>query len=183
MSSRIKLHSLHFLFHILSFMADKTGGCSLFVKPKLLIGSIIIAASAYGQNATIKKDNTNSNQVINIEKDSAETEVEDMVFCYVTEKMPVFPGGDAALFKFLSENIQYPSSAIKNKIQGKVIVQFTVDNEGQIRNITVVKPLSTDCDNEAIRIVKKFPKWIPGQQRGKNVAVKYTLPISFKLTH
>lgn len=182
MSSKIKRHSLQFLFQIFSFLADKTGGCSLFVKPKLLIGSVIIAASAYGQNATIKKDSTNSKPVITVEKDSIESEVEEVVFCYVTEKMPIFPGGDAELFKFISTNIQYPNSAIKNKLQGKVIVQFTINANGKIENTKVVRSLSTDCDNEAIRLVNKFPQWTPGQQRGKNVAVKYTLPINFKLT-
>lgn len=97
------------------------------------------------------------------------------------EKMPQFPGGDQALFKFLSENIKYPVNAQKNGVQGRVIVQFIVRKDGTISDVAVIRSVDSDLDAEAIRVVNAMPAWIPGQQKGQAVNVKYTLPISFKL--
>ena len=107
---------------------------------------------------------------------------EDNVVFQVVETMPVFVGGDQALMNFLSSNIIYPEAAKKNNIQGRVIVQFEVDIDGSIKNVEVVRSVSPELDAEAIRVIKKMPKWIPGKQRGKPVKVKYTLPVNFKLS-
>jgi len=108
-------------------------------------------------------------------------EEEDNVVFQVVEKMPSFPGGDAALFKFLNENVKYPVIAQENGVQGRVICQFVVNRDGSIVDVEVVRSVDASLDKEAIRVIKSMPKWSPGQQRGKPVRVKYTLPVNFKL--
>lgn len=98
------------------------------------------------------------------------------------ERMPAFPGGQQALFKFLSENVKYPPEAKKSGIQGRVVLQFTVDKEGAITDIEVVRSGGhPSLDNEAVRVIKMMPKWEPGTQRGKPVRVRYTMPVNFRL--
>ena len=96
-----------------------------------------------------------------------------------TEKKPV-PSVDVP--KYLGANIHYPAEARRNNIQGRVEVKFIVDKHGRVRDVTVAKGIGGGCDEEAIRVVKKMPRWKPGEQFGKKVAVYYTLPINFKLT-
>ena len=110
-----------------------------------------------------------------------EEEEEEVVFV-VVEKMPEFPGGQQALFKYLSENVKYPVIAQENGIQGRVICQFVVNRDGSIVDVEVVRSGGDpSLDKEAIRVIKSMPKWKPGQQRGKPVRVKYTVPVNFKL--
>ena len=97
------------------------------------------------------------------------------------EQMPQFPGGDAELMKFLRDNIVYPAMAQENNVQGKVIVHFVVTKTGDIGEVKVVKSVDRDLDNEAVRLVKKLPKFIPGRMNGQAVNVWYTLPVQFKL--
>lgn len=97
------------------------------------------------------------------------------------EQMPQFPGGDAELMKWLSKNIQYPAIAQENNVQGRVIVQFVVTKTGSIGEVKIVKSVDRDLDNEAKRLVKKLPKFIPGKMNGQPVNVWYTLPVNFKL--
>ena len=108
-------------------------------------------------------------------------EEEDNVIFQVVEKMPSFPGGDSQLFKFLNDNVKYPVIAQENGIQGRVICQFVVNRDGSIVDVEVVRSVDASLDKEAIRVIKSMPKWSPGQQRGKPVRVKYTLPVNFKL--
>lgn len=99
----------------------------------------------------------------------------------VIEQMPVFPGGEEALMKFISKNIKYPVKAQQNRIQGRVIVRFVVSKTGQVDRVEVIRTLDPDCDQEAIRVIKLLPNFIPGKQNRKDVSVWYTLPITFKL--
>ncbi len=108
-------------------------------------------------------------------------EEEDNVIFQVVEKMPSFPGGDSQLFKFLNENVKYPVIAQENGVQGRVICQFVVNRDGSIVDVEVVRSVDASLDKEAIRVIKSMPKWSPGQQRGKPVRVKYTLPVNFRL--
>lgn len=108
-------------------------------------------------------------------------EEEDNVVFQVVETMPSFPGGDAALFKFLNDNIKYPVIAQENGIQGRVICQFVVNRDGSIVDVEVVRSVDPSLDKEAIRVIKAMPNWAPGKQRGKAVRVKYTLPVNFRL--
>ena len=94
--------------------------------------------------------------------------------------MPLFPGGDAALMKYIESHINYPLMAAKNKVQGRVIVQFVVEKDGSIGEVKVVRSVDKDLDKEAIRLVKSLPKFTPGRQNGQVVRVWYTLPVPFK---
>lgn len=104
----------------------------------------------------------------------------EQVFTAV-EQMPMFPGGDAALMKFLSSNINYPQVAMENGVQGRVIVQFVVTKNGSVGEVKVIRSVDRDLDKEAIRLCKSLPKFIPGKMNGQEVNVWYTLPITFKL--
>ncbi len=115
-----------------------------------------------------------------VEEKKPEPEKKEEIFKAV-EQMPQFPGGDAALAKYLSSHIQYPSMAQENNIQGRVIVQFVVQKDGSIGQVKVVRSVDRDLDKEAIRVCKGLPKFVPGKNNGQPVAVWYTLPISFKL--
>ena len=95
--------------------------------------------------------------------------------------MPRFPGGEAEMMKYLSQNIQYPPSAAKNNVEGRVILQFVVEKDGQIGEVKIVRSVDPELDAEAVRVIKTMPNFIPGRQDGKPVAVWYTIPISFKL--
>ena len=97
------------------------------------------------------------------------------------EQMPQFPGGEAALMKYLKSHINYPPKAAKNNIEGNVIVQFVVKKDGSIGEVKVVHSLEKDLDKEAVRVVKSLPKFTPGRHDGQAVSVWYTLPVSFKL--
>jgi len=108
-------------------------------------------------------------------------EEDDQVVFQVVESMPTFPGGDAALFKYLSDNVKYPVIAQENGIQGRVICQFVVNKDGSIVDVQVVRSIDPSLDKEAVRVIQSMPKWTPGKQRGKAVRVKYTLPVNFKL--
>jgi len=101
------------------------------------------------------------------------------VFSHV-EVMPQYPGGDAALLKFLQDNVVYPKIAQDKGIEGRVNVRFVVKPDGSIDDVEVVKGLDPSCDKEAIRVVKKMPNWIPGKQNGNPVYVFYSLPVVFK---
>ena len=110
-----------------------------------------------------------------------EEEEEEVVFV-VVETMPEFPGGQQALFKYLSENVKYPVIAQENGIQGRVICQFVVNKDGSIVEVEVVRSGGdASLDKEAVRVIKSMPKWKPGKQRGKAVRVKYTVPVNFRL--
>lgn len=109
-------------------------------------------------------------------------EEEDNTVFMVVEQMPEFPGGATELFKYLSQNIRYPVIAQENGIQGRVICQFTVNRDGSVVDVRVVRSSGdASLDKEAIRVINTMPKWTPGKQRGKAVRVNYTLPVTFRL--
>jgi periplasmic protein TonB len=97
------------------------------------------------------------------------------------EEMPEFPGGEAALRNHIAKSIKYPQSAQENGIQGRVYVQFIVSADGSVRNATIARGVDPVLDQEALRVVRNLPIWIPGKQRGKTVDVSYTVPINFML--
>lgn len=99
----------------------------------------------------------------------------------VVEKMPEYPGGMSAMMAFINKNIKYPAEAQKTKAQGRVVIQFIVDTEGNIIEPKVIQSVDPLLDAEAIRLTAIMPKWKPGMQRGQAVNVKYTVPIVFRL--
>jgi TonB family protein len=105
---------------------------------------------------------------------------DNAVFTQV-EHVPTFPGGEKAFAKFLGETIKYPAEAVKNKVQGRSIIMFIVEEDGSLSNFKVVRPLGSGTDEEAIRVLKASPKWIPGVQNKRRVRVQYSVPINFSL--
>ena len=99
----------------------------------------------------------------------------------VVEQPPTFPGGEAELMKWLGNNLNYPIRAQENGISGRVIVGFVVEKDGSISNVQVVKGVDKDLDNEAVRVVKKMPKWQPGKNNGHSVRAFFNLPVKFEL--
>lgn len=99
----------------------------------------------------------------------------------IVEQMPEYPGGQAALFEYLSKNIKYPADAEKKKVEGKVFVTFVVDTDGKITDVSLLKKVFPSLDAEAVRVISAMPNWIPGKQKGQVVRVKYTVPIMFRL--
>lgn len=100
----------------------------------------------------------------------------------VVEEMPVFPGGQTALMEFIAKNLRYPVKAQEGGIQGRVVARFIVEKDGSVSNLAVARSVSSELDAEAIRVLSTMPKWTPGKQRGKEVRVKYTVPIVFRLS-
>ena len=107
--------------------------------------------------------------------------VEETKVFDVVEQMPSFPGGNAALMSYLSQNTKYPVVAQENGVQGRVVVSFVVERDGSITDVRVVRSVDPSLDKEATRVVKSMPNWIPGKQNGSTVRVKYNVPVSFKL--
>ena len=109
-----------------------------------------------------------------------EEEATEEIFV-VVEQQPEFPGGMSALMKFLGDNIKYPVIAQENGIQGRVITNFVVERDGSITDVQVVRGQDPSLDKEAVRVIQTMPRWKPGQQRGKAVRVRFTLPVVFRL--
>lgn len=129
----------------------------------------------------ISSEDNDADTVVIAPPVQAEEEEEEVVFVIV-ETMPEFPGGQQALFKYLSENVKYPAIAQENGIQGRVICQFVVNKDGAIVDVEIVRSGGDpSLDKEALRVIKSMPKWKPGKQRGKAVRVKYTVPVNFRL--
>ncbi len=111
---------------------------------------------------------------------SSPAEEESVVFD-VVETMPEFPGGQDGMMRFLSTTIKYPTNAQNENIEGRVIAQMVIDTDGTPTDISIVRSVHPDLDREAIRVLSSMPRWTPGKQRGKEVRVRYTVPIRFKL--
>ena len=108
--------------------------------------------------------------------------VEDEVIFIPVDPMPEFPGGQKALFDYLRFNTHYPKQAYRKGIQGRVVCQFVVKNNGKISNVKVVRSAGNkSLDREAVRVIRSMPKWKPAMYQGKPVSVKYTVPVTFRL--
>ena len=124
----------------------------------------------------VEDTDTDENEFIEQE----EEEDSDEVFM-VVEQMPVFPGGDLGLMKFIQKNTKYPPIAKENDITGKVYVSYVVNKKGKVTNVKVARSVDRYLDAEAVRVVKLLPYSSAGKQRGKPVNVQYTIPINFTL--
>mgnify|MGYP002740932383 CR=1 FL=1 len=140
--------------------------CLLFVVSALILLIIVIApASANAQDKRGKTTQTRKN-----------TTTDDKIY-EVCEQMPIFEGGDAALLKYLRENLKYPDNTKDRGVQGRVVIGFIVEKDGSLTDVKVLRPVDIDLDAEVLRLVKGMPKWIPGRHNGQRVRVKYLLPI------
>lgn len=111
-----------------------------------------------------------------------EVEVEEEIPFAIVEDKPMFQGQDANAFtKWVYDHIEYPEIAKENGIQGRVTIQFTIDKDGSVKDVKVLRGVDSSLDKEAVRVIQKSPKWSPGKQRNKPVKVKYTFPIIFQL--
>lgn len=99
----------------------------------------------------------------------------------VVEQMPEYVGGEQAMYKFISEHINYPAQAKEEGIEGRVFISFIVETDGKISTVEILKGIGGGCDEEAMRVIEEMPNWNPGKQRGKNVRVQYRVPIKFTL--
>ena len=133
---------------------------------------------------SMEDDNDTQVQVVDLSSESGpsdEEEAEGNQIFTVVEQQPEFPGGEAALMNYIKKNLKYPAFAAENGIQGRVTLSFTVEKDGSIANIEVMRSPAEELSKEAIRVVQSMPKWKPGKQRGKPVRVKYMLPVTFRL--
>ncbi len=127
--------------------------------------------------------NTQEDEMVPITRGDVKVYGPDEVIPFqVVEVKPTFQGGDENVFtKWVFEQLKYPADAVKGKVQGRVILQFTIDEEGNVGNVKVVRGAAPSLDQEALRVVAMSPKWTPGSQRGKNVKVRYIFPVIFQL--
>lgn len=116
-----------------------------------------------------------------LQEEAPKPEPEKVYNMAMVEQKPEFPGGDAAMYKWLSDHIVYPAVAVEEGVQGRVTVSFDVAKDGSIENVKVIRGRHQALDKEAIRLVKAMPKWQPGRNNGQPVKVTYTLPVTFKL--
>ena len=135
-------------------------------KSALLVGFTAMCFSAMASDYGVQHQERDSNQVF-----------------IDYEQMPQFPGGETALMKYLQENIVYPPEAVKDSVQGKVVVKFIIDHSGNVSEVEVVRSVNELLDKEAVRVVKTLPRFAPGRLNGKVISVWYTLPVTFKLAN
>ena len=133
-------------------------------------------------NSMFQTQAATGNEMNDVQQPPATTQdkPERQIFNHV-EIMPQFPGGEVALMKWLQENIAYPKEAAEKGIQGRVVIRFVVTPDGSIEDLEILRPLDPLCDEEAVRVAKIMPKWIPGKQNGNPVYVYYSLPVVFRL--
>ena len=155
-------------------ITDKKGAFSLEVP-----ANAILRCSYQGRESqeVLAADMTNNTH---LSVSSKSREMNEQVFT-VVEKMPSFPGGDAELLKYIATNIKYPKESQDNGEQGRVICSFIVGRDGSVNNPEVLRGVTPLLNEEAVRVINTMPRWNPGMQRGKAVAVKYTVPITFRL--
>ena len=124
---------------------------------------------------------TQETMIAIVEMSGEEEEEEEEVPFALAEVRPEFPGGEAALQKYIASHVQYPEIARENGLQGKVYVQFVINKRGEVENAIIARGIDAVLDKEALRVIQNLPNWKPGVQRGKPVRVSYTVPINFKL--
>jgi len=143
---------------------------------------LIIESKTEGKtNLIVQNDANQENDSVKVIKEEDLKLANVEIASTSVEQMPVFPGGIQALLKYIQDNLKYPALAAEKGIQGRSVVRFIVSKTGSVTDVEVVRGFDPVCDAEAIRVVKMMPKWIPGREKGKDVAVYYTIPILYKL--
>lgn len=130
--------------------------------------------------STVTEVDPNASYDFSAQETQVVEEKKPEIFMYV-EQMPEFPGGQTELIKYLQKNLRYPAAARENGIEGKVVLQFVVDESGKISDLQVVRDIGGGCAEEAERVVRNMPPWKPGKQNGNAVKVYFKLPVTFKL--
>ena len=150
------------------------GKAALVAGVSLALSSLSAMATSVSPSEVMMPNNGCQSQV-------CDTTQREEVFGMIHEQMPYFRGGTSALMKYLSDNVVYPPEAIKDSIQGTVIIQLLIERNGEVREVKVVRSVHELLDNEAVRVCKALPKFFPGSRGGKPAAMWLTLPITFKL--
>lgn len=139
--------------------------CLLLAISALVLLVVVFApAGANAQNKKVEKAQTHK-----------DTTTDDKVY-EVCEQMPTYEGGDAALLKYLGENLKLPEEDQERGMQGRMVVGFIVEKDGSLTNVKVLRAVDIALDSEVLRVVKGMPKWIPGRHNGQRVRVRYLLP-------
>ena len=144
----------------------------------LCLGSL--NSLGYSQDTVQKLDSTVTVTTDHetVAKKDTNTVINEKIFGMINEQMPYFSGGQKALMDYIKDNLQYPKT--KEKISGRVIIQFVIEADGSISNVMVARGIDPDLDKEAVRVVQTMDKWNPGKQNGKPIRVKFTVPVIFK---
>ena len=142
---------------------------------------VLLGSNLRAQNVINPTNEKDGPTILRAVGDDSTTSDNEKVY-QVVGQQPNFPGGKEELFKYLAYNMIYPADAAKNKVEGRVLVTFVIEHDGSISNVNVVNSVYPLLDKEAIRVVSEMPKWIPGKANGKTVRVKYTIPITFRLS-
>ena len=163
------------IFKIMAFM-----GIMLLLT--LVFGADLIQAQSNNSSGQKGEDDTQKKVVVSDKKGSDEQQDKKGGEVFnVVEEMPEFPGGMDALKKYITEHLVYPKEAEKKGIQGKVYVSYVISDQGKVKDVKIERGVDPLLDNEAIRVIKNMPEWKPGKQRGKNVNVRFTIPVYFAL--
>jgi len=142
----------------------------IYLRLILLIAFILLIDYTYA------KEDVDTNEYIVVPYNELDTTPRRFV-----EVMPEFPGGNKEYYRYLKKELKYPENCRIKGIQGIVVIEFVVEENGKITNVKVTKSVDPDLDKEALRVVEHFPDWIPGEHQSKRVRVSYTIPISFSL--
>ena len=181
----MKIAVYHFLYKLLSFLSYKFDN-KVIIKCKLALGTTLVCLTSNCiQGSQTKqepqKDLKNNKEVKNVysQKDTISDD-NSMIFCYVQEEMPEYPGGQASLLAYLNKKVAayYPDSL--HYIEGRVSLEFTIDKKGKVKNVGVKRSVNPALDSIATRIIREMPDWKPGKVRGELIDVKYTVPVTFR---
>ena len=142
-----------------------------------MLKHLLIVAMLSSMTATLSAQNNKSEQ----ERLPVKEEERSPQVCTIPEQLPFFPGGEAALLAYVASQTKYPEQAIRDSVQGVVLLRFVVLENGRIGKVQIIRSLEPHCDAEAKRVVRSLPRFIPGKVGGKAVRVWYTLPIRFMI--
>lgn len=156
------------------------------MKKTLVISTLLISALSFGQEKIKEESKKTEMELVGPAPEIEELNKEEkqkLVIYDVVDEQAEYPGGNSAAQKFLAENVIYPETALKKKLEGKCYVKFVVSDTGKVFDIKVVRGVMdcTECDKEVIRVLKLMPNWEPGKVDGKPVNSTFILPVQFKL--
>lgn len=146
-----------------------------------LVAGVSLALSGLSATATSASSSEAMMSSYGSQSQVCDTTQREEIFGMIHETMPYFRGGDRALMEYLQSHINYPPEAIKDSIQGRVVVQLLIERNGEVSEVKIVRSVHELLDNEAVRVCKTLPKFAPGRRGGEAIAVWYTLPVTFTL--
>ena len=152
----------------------------LLFLPLCTLISSIINADAW---ATTHSPQQHTNMALSQQMPNRDEVVRKDTACVfgMVDEMPQFPGGFSAMMNYVGQNIKYPAEAVAKGLEGRVVVQFVVDKEGNLQDVKVIKGIDPLLDQEAVRVISSMPQWIPGKQKGKAVNVQFNMPLQFQI--